>query len=208
MDQLPNALSFLKELGLEDPEFHFTDIWAGKGEYQKLNGSHRCRGWSTCLVQNLSLFIPAKSRESGGPRLMAAGAHPVQGGAVSLNGSRENSGRRSALSCIMAKILAFPSTTATRVTREHPTDDGTDRYILRLLEPRALAEFEEHMLFCGSCLKRLTHTHALIVRIRAALRGQHSGTGSRTPTDTFLSKDHALTYSILRLRLPSLTIDH
>lgn len=41
MDQLPKALSLLKELGLEDPEFHFTDIWAGKGEYQKLTLQQR-----------------------------------------------------------------------------------------------------------------------------------------------------------------------
>jgi hypothetical protein len=45
MDQLPGALSFLRELGLKDPEFHFTDIWAGKGEFCKLN-----------LQQRLGLF--------------------------------------------------------------------------------------------------------------------------------------------------------
>jgi hypothetical protein len=45
MDQLPNALSYLAELGLKDPEFHFTDIWAGRGEYQKLD-----------LQQRLSIF--------------------------------------------------------------------------------------------------------------------------------------------------------
>lgn len=37
MDQLPEALSLLRELGLKDPEFHFADIWAGKGEYRKLD---------------------------------------------------------------------------------------------------------------------------------------------------------------------------
>lgn len=37
MDQLPNALSCLKEVGVRNPEFHFTDIWAGKGEYAKLD---------------------------------------------------------------------------------------------------------------------------------------------------------------------------
>lgn len=37
MNQLPNALSFLHELGLTDPEFHFTDIWAGKGQFRKLD---------------------------------------------------------------------------------------------------------------------------------------------------------------------------
>ena len=41
MDQLPNALSFLHELGLKDPEFHFTDIWAGKGEYGRLDLQQR-----------------------------------------------------------------------------------------------------------------------------------------------------------------------
>jgi hypothetical protein len=45
MDQLPNALSFLRDLGLKDPEFHFTDIWAGKGEFRKLD-----------LQQRLGLF--------------------------------------------------------------------------------------------------------------------------------------------------------
>lgn len=45
MDQLPNALSFLRELGLKDPEFHFTDIWAGKGEFRSLT-----------LHQRLGLF--------------------------------------------------------------------------------------------------------------------------------------------------------
>jgi hypothetical protein len=37
MDQLPDALALLSELGLTDPEFHFADIWAGKGEYKKLD---------------------------------------------------------------------------------------------------------------------------------------------------------------------------
>ena len=37
MEQLPNALSFLKTVGINDPEFHFTDILAGKGEYSKLD---------------------------------------------------------------------------------------------------------------------------------------------------------------------------
>ena len=41
MDQLPLALTLLNELGLEDPEFHFTDIWAGKGEYKKLELNKR-----------------------------------------------------------------------------------------------------------------------------------------------------------------------
>lgn len=36
MDQLPSALSFLKDLGLHDPEFHFTEIWGGRGEFSKL----------------------------------------------------------------------------------------------------------------------------------------------------------------------------
>ena len=41
MDQLPNALSFLKELGLKDPELHFTEIWGGRGEYSKLDLQQR-----------------------------------------------------------------------------------------------------------------------------------------------------------------------
>lgn len=41
MNQLPNALSFLQELGLNDPEFHFTDIWARKGEFRKLDLQQR-----------------------------------------------------------------------------------------------------------------------------------------------------------------------
>lgn len=41
MDQLPNALSCLEELGLQDPEFHFTDIWSGKGEFAKLDLQQR-----------------------------------------------------------------------------------------------------------------------------------------------------------------------
>ncbi len=41
MDQLPNALSLLKKLGIKDPEFHFTDIWAGKGEFKQLNLQQR-----------------------------------------------------------------------------------------------------------------------------------------------------------------------
>lgn len=41
IDQLPNALSRLKELGLKDPEFHFTDIWAGKGQFRKLDLQQR-----------------------------------------------------------------------------------------------------------------------------------------------------------------------
>ncbi len=45
MDQLPNALSFLHELGLNNPEFHFTEIWGGRGEYSKLD-----------IQQRLSIF--------------------------------------------------------------------------------------------------------------------------------------------------------
>ena len=45
MDQLPSALSFLQELGLKNPEFHFTEIWGGRGEYCKLD-----------LQQRLSIF--------------------------------------------------------------------------------------------------------------------------------------------------------
>ncbi len=45
MDQLPKALLALKEFGLKDPEFHFTDIWAGKGDYKKLT-----------LQQRISIF--------------------------------------------------------------------------------------------------------------------------------------------------------
>lgn len=41
MEQVPNALSFLEELGLSDPEFHFTDIWSGKGEFRKLDLQQR-----------------------------------------------------------------------------------------------------------------------------------------------------------------------
>lgn len=41
MEQVPNALSFLEELGLNDPEFHFADIWAGKGEFRKLDLQQR-----------------------------------------------------------------------------------------------------------------------------------------------------------------------
>lgn len=41
MDQIPNALSFLRELGLNEPEFHFADIWAGRGEFRKLDLQQR-----------------------------------------------------------------------------------------------------------------------------------------------------------------------
>jgi hypothetical protein len=41
MDQLPHSLSFLEELGVTNPEFHFTDIWAGKGEFRKLHLQQR-----------------------------------------------------------------------------------------------------------------------------------------------------------------------
>jgi hypothetical protein len=41
MDQMPRALSFLEELGLKSPEFHFTDIWAGKHEFAKLDLQQR-----------------------------------------------------------------------------------------------------------------------------------------------------------------------
>lgn len=36
MDQVPGALSALRELGVHDPEFHFADIWAGKRQFQAL----------------------------------------------------------------------------------------------------------------------------------------------------------------------------
>lgn len=41
MDQLPNALYFLQDLGIKDPEFHFADIWAGRGEFCKLDLQQR-----------------------------------------------------------------------------------------------------------------------------------------------------------------------
>jgi len=41
MDQMPKALSVLDDLGLKDPEFHFADIWAGRGEFQKLSLEQR-----------------------------------------------------------------------------------------------------------------------------------------------------------------------
>lgn len=41
MDQLPKSLTVLSELGLKKPEFHFTDIWAGKGEFGSLNLQQR-----------------------------------------------------------------------------------------------------------------------------------------------------------------------
>lgn len=37
MVQLPEGLGLLSEFGLKDPEFHFAEIWAGKGEYKKLD---------------------------------------------------------------------------------------------------------------------------------------------------------------------------
>jgi Protein of unknown function (DUF3800) len=38
MDQLPNALSFLKEeVGIKNPEFHFADIWAGRNAFAKMD---------------------------------------------------------------------------------------------------------------------------------------------------------------------------
>ncbi len=41
MDQIPQALSFLQELGLRDPELHFTEIWGGRGEFSKLDMQQR-----------------------------------------------------------------------------------------------------------------------------------------------------------------------
>lgn len=41
MDQIPSALSYLSELGIRRPEFHFVDIWAPKGEYAKLSLKQR-----------------------------------------------------------------------------------------------------------------------------------------------------------------------
>lgn len=41
MDQLPNALSYLADLGLSRPEFHFTEILNGVGEYKKLTLEQR-----------------------------------------------------------------------------------------------------------------------------------------------------------------------
>jgi hypothetical protein len=38
---LPTALALLRVLGLKDPEFHFVDIWAGKGEFTKLDLQER-----------------------------------------------------------------------------------------------------------------------------------------------------------------------
>lgn len=41
MDQLPSAISYLQELGLNNPELHFTEIWGGRGEYEKLDFQQR-----------------------------------------------------------------------------------------------------------------------------------------------------------------------
>ena len=41
MDQLPSARSALQELGLNDPELHFTDICGNRGEYRKLDAQQR-----------------------------------------------------------------------------------------------------------------------------------------------------------------------
>lgn len=41
MDQIPSALSYLRTLELQNPEFHFADIWAHKGEYAKLSLDQR-----------------------------------------------------------------------------------------------------------------------------------------------------------------------
>lgn len=41
MDQIPNALSCLRDLGITKPEFHFADIWSHKGEYGKLSLGQR-----------------------------------------------------------------------------------------------------------------------------------------------------------------------
>ncbi len=37
MEQLSGALSYLKEMGIHDPEFHFKDILQGKGDYKKVD---------------------------------------------------------------------------------------------------------------------------------------------------------------------------
>ena len=36
VEQLPRALSYLKEMGINDPEFHFHEILSGKGDYKKI----------------------------------------------------------------------------------------------------------------------------------------------------------------------------
>ena len=41
MNQLPRALSYLYELGLNNPELHFAEILGGKGEYNKLDLQQR-----------------------------------------------------------------------------------------------------------------------------------------------------------------------
>jgi hypothetical protein len=42
MDRLlPAGLALLSALGLKSPEFHFAEIWAGKGEYKKLDLQQR-----------------------------------------------------------------------------------------------------------------------------------------------------------------------
>lgn len=37
MTELPNALSYLSELGVTDPEFHFTEIFNGTGSFKSLD---------------------------------------------------------------------------------------------------------------------------------------------------------------------------
>ena len=63
MDKLLSALSLLDELGLKDPEFHFTDIWAGKGEFAKL-GARPSNGWRGAMRRVSQLGTAARSSDS------------------------------------------------------------------------------------------------------------------------------------------------
>ncbi|SRR6266498_6150370 len=41
MDGVPNALAYLKKLGVNNAEFHFSDIWAGKNAFDNLPLKYR-----------------------------------------------------------------------------------------------------------------------------------------------------------------------
>lgn len=86
LDGIQSALSYLGSLGIQKPEFHFSDIWARKGEYNTLSPEQRLGIFAfmahifatyqfEILVQT---FDPAQAAEANATSTWPANFGPLQ----------------------------------------------------------------------------------------------------------------------------------
>jgi hypothetical protein len=61
----------------------------------------------------------------------------------------------------------------------HATEDQLERYVLRRLPPRTVAQIEEHLLICFACRERLDSMEEFTLAIRKGLsNGTRAQAGS------------------------------